>query len=129
MVLVQIFCNYTNFLSDRLINNWGMFLSPILILIKFPFFSHILRGYFIRSFMFRIIIPPSSLWSDSISSNTIGLFLCKWYVLYCFLLLLKSFRDYLSGPVAKNPPFKAADMVQSLVRKIRSHLLQGNDVL
>ena len=70
--------------------------------------------------MFRIIIPPSSLWSDSISNNAIGLFLCKWYALYCFLLLLKSFRDYLSGPVAKTPPLKSADMVQSLVRKIIS---------
>ena len=77
--------------------------------------------------MFRIIIPPLSLWSDSISNNAIGLFLCKWYVLYCFLLLLKSFRDYLSGSVAKNPPSNALDIVQSLVKEVRSHTLQGNE--
>ena len=77
--------------------------------------------------MFRIIIPPLSLWSDSISNNAIGLFLCKWYVLYCFLLLLKSFRDYLSGSVAKNPPSNALDIVQSLVKEVRAHTLQGNE--
>ena len=37
-----------------------------------------------------------------------------------------TYRDFPDGPVVENPPYNAGIQVRSLVRELRSHMLQGN---
>ena len=37
-----------------------------------------------------------------------------------------TYRDFPDGPVVENPPYNAGMQVWSLVRELRSHMLQGN---
>ena len=61
------------------------------------------------------------------SEATIVFLVCYTYHIYiCLYEESLIVGDFPGGPVVKNPPSNAGTQVQSLVRELRSHRLQGD---
>ena len=39
---------------------------------------------------------------------------------------MDNFQDFSGDPAVKNPPSNAGDMIWSLIKELRSHMLQSN---